>query len=120
MTPVVRCILLWAGLTFVGCSSDRLPSGVYGQRQMEEILWDMMRVDRFSTQYLLKDSAKISVKGETLKLYQEVFRRHHTTKQEFDKSLTYYFNRPDLSRAIFDSIASRATREKESVFKNIQ
>ena len=120
MTSLSRCVILWAGLAYISCSTDRLPKGVYGQRQMEEILWDMMRADRFSAQYLLKDSARISVKAETMKLYQEVFRRHHTTKQEFDKSLAFYFNHPDLSRDIFDSIAARATREKESVFKNIQ
>ena len=102
------CVVLAAG-----CSDkNKIPSGVIGKEEMEKIMWDMMLADQYSANYLVKDSAKINVKLETLKLYEEVFRLHHVSRDDFNKSFAFYQGRPDITRVMFDSLLSRGSRAR--------
>jgi hypothetical protein len=102
------CMLLVAG-----CSEkDKIPSGVIGKEEMEKILWDMMLADQYSANYLIKDSAKVNVKIETLKLYEEVFRLHKVTRDAFRKSYEFYQGRPDITRTMLDSLVARGNRAR--------
>lgn len=95
----------------------RVPAGVYSQEKMEAVLWDMLLADRYSALYLIKDSARINVKQETFKLYEQVFSVHQTNREAFIKSYRYYLNRPDLTKEIYDSLSARATRKREILYK---
>ncbi|MGN6418818.1 MAG: DUF4296 domain-containing protein, partial [Pseudobacter sp.] len=53
---------------------------------------------------------------ETLKLYDQVFQVHKITREEFVKSYKFYLSRPDISKVMFDSIASRANRKREEQY----
>jgi hypothetical protein len=77
---------------------------------MENILWDMIQADQFSAMYLVKDSAHLNIKTENLRLYQEVFRLHQVSREDFRKSFQYYQDRPDLIKTVFDSLLSRGNR----------
>ncbi|MBN9381617.1 MAG: DUF4296 domain-containing protein [Chitinophagaceae bacterium] len=102
------CILLIAG-----CSEkDKIPSGVIDKEEMEKILWDMMLADQYAANYIIKDSSKVNVKMETLKLYEEVFRLHKITRDEFRKSFQFYQGRPDITRVMFDSLVARGNRAR--------
>lgn len=100
--------------------TEKVPSDIIPPQKMENILWDMLLADRYSAQYLLKDSARINVKDETFKLYESVFVVNKTNKTEFVKSYKYYLNRPDLTKTIFDSLSVRANRDRQNMFKNVQ
>ncbi|MDO6429685.1 DUF4296 domain-containing protein [Flavitalea sp. BT771] len=102
------CMLLVAA-----CSEkDKIPSGVIGKEEMEKILWDMMLADQYSANYLVKDSARVNVKMETLKLYEEVFRLHKVSRDEFRKSFQFYQERPDITRTMFDSLLAKGNRAR--------
>jgi hypothetical protein len=102
---------LLAMLLMVGCSDkDNIPPGIISRGEMEKVLWDMVEADQYSSLYLLKDSARINVKTETQKLYQEVFRLHQITREDFRKSFQYYQEHPDLTRSVFDSLLARGNR----------
>src|SRR3954471_5039455 len=108
---VVAGLFLLCVILIAGCSEkDKIPSGVIGKEEMEKVMWDMMLADQYSANYLVKDSAKINVKQETLKLYEEVFRLHHISRDEFSKSYAFYQSRPDIARVLFDSLMARGTR----------
>ncbi len=105
----------------VSCTDTaKVPDGIYPREKMESVLWDMMLADRFSAQFLLKDSAKIDVKLETMKMYNQVFKMNNTTHEEFVKSYKYYLNRPDLTKTIFDSLASRANKNRDELYKYLK
>ena len=109
------CLLLIVGIS---CKdSTKIPSDIFPKDKMEKIMWDMMLADRYSAQFLLKDSATKDVKLETMKLYEQVFQLHHITKQEFIKNYKYYLNRPDLSKVMFDSLSARGTRSRDQMYK---
>ena len=81
--------------------SSKIPSSIIPKDKMEKVLWDMMLADRYSAQYLLRDSASRNVKVETMKLYEQVFQIHKISQAEFVKSFKYYLNRPDITKVIF-------------------
>src|SRR5882757_9981071 len=104
-------------LLAVGCSDkDRVPSGIIPREKMEKILWDMVQADQYISIYLLKDSTRINVKMETLKLYQEVFRLHQVSREDFRKSFKYYQDHPELTRNVFDSLLSRGNRLRTETY----
>ena len=112
------CILLVIGIS---CKdSTKIPSGILSKDKMESVLWDMMLADRYSAQFLLKDSATKDVKLETMKLYEQVFQLHNITREEFVKNYKYYLNRPDISKVIFDSLSARGTRNRDQIYKKFQ
>ncbi len=114
----MRCLIIATLIFFAACThNDRIPDGIIGKEKMEGILWDMIQADRFSSQFLLKDSARIDVKKETLVLYDQVFQVNKVTKEEFIKSYKYYLSRPDITKVILDTLASRANRRKEAVYE---
>jgi len=106
------CIVL-----MVGCSEkDNVPSGVLGKEEMGSIIWDMMQADQYAANYIIKDSAKVNVKMETLKLYEEVFRLHKVTRDEFRKSFQFYQDHPDITRTMFDSLIARGNRMRSESY----
>jgi hypothetical protein len=115
MTRVIFIVLFFL---LTGCVyKSSIPSDIIPPDSMEKVLWDMIQADQFSKLYLLKDSAKTNVKLETVKLYQEIFQIHHTTKEAFQKSYTFYMNRPELTKTIFDSLSVYANKQRDEVFK---
>ena len=117
----MRYLLICLLFFFYACSKkDKIPSDIIGKEKMEFVLWDMIQADRFAAQFLLKDSAKKDIRTETLVLYERVFSLHKISREQFEKSYKYYLSRPDITKVIFDSLATRAQRRKEDVYKSIK
>lgn len=94
----------------IGCSDkNSLPSGILPREAMQNVLWDMIQADQFST-YLAKDSARVNLKMENLRLYEQVFQLNHVSREEFKKSYKYYLDHPDLSQTLFDSLLAMGNR----------
>lgn len=103
----------------VACTDkDKVPSGIIPKVEMEKILWDMIQADQYSMTYLIKDSAHVNVKMETLKLYQQVFQLHKVSREEFRESYQYYLGRPDLTRPLFDSLLAKGNRLRQESYRN--
>lgn len=109
--------LLIAGA--VACTNrNSIPSDVMNQDKMESVMWDMIQADRFSSQFLERDSAaKKDIKTENLKLYERVFQLHKISRDEFIRSFNFYLSRPDLNKVIFDSMSARAERRRAELYK---
>ena len=102
----LTCIVIIAGL-FFSCSQKEKPKpAVLSEKKMAEVMWDLMRADQYVTDFLLRDSTK-NKKTESVKLYEEIFRIHHITADQFKKSLSYYQSDPAYFRPIIDSLARK-------------
>src|SRR5215813_352679 len=101
-------LLLSIGFLFIifSCARKDKHGSILPEKKMRDVMWDMIRADQYATDYLLRDSTK-KRKEESVKLYDEIFRIHKITADEFKKSLAYYSSRPDLLRDIIDSLATR-------------
>jgi len=72
----------------------------------------MAQADQYAALYLAKDSAHVDRKTETLRLYEEVFRLHQVSREEFSKSYQYYLKHPKLNQLLFDSVIMRGARAR--------
>jgi len=87
-----------------GCIKDnKIPKDVIPQNQMRKIMWDLMRADAYVSDFVMKDST-CDKKAESASLYEKIFDIHSTTRETFKKSLAFYQSRPDLFKAISDSL----------------
>jgi len=91
---------------FFSCSKKEKQNGVLPASDMKLVLADMIRADMFIMDFVAKDSTK-NKKNESIKLYEEIFRIHKISKEQFKKSIDYYENHPADFQPILDSLAQR-------------
>jgi len=103
MRSFVLIILI---ISTFGCIRDnKIPEGIIQQNEMRKIMWDFMRADAYVADFIMKDSTR-DRKAESTILYEKIFDIHSTTQEAFKKSLAFYQRRPDLLKAITDSLRS--------------
>lgn len=107
------CMLLFVLVTIHSCGNDRPPSDVLKPDKMQAVLWDVIKADAFTTEFITKDSTKKNAAEENLKLQQQVFAIHHTTKDIFYKSYDYYKTNTPVFKVMLDSMIAQAGRRKD-------
>ena len=107
LIPVVLLTLIFS------CSGKNdLPSGILQPQKMQEVFWDYIRADVYTTNFIKRDSLTIPA-VENLKLQNSIFKIHHITKEEFYKSYIYYSNHKELMTTMIDSMIAKQQREKQ-------
>ena len=100
-----------------GCTNQyKVPGDIMPKEKMEKVLWDMIMADRYATITLSRDSSK-NIKEETFKMYDQIFTINKISRQEFVKSFKYYLDRPDISQVMLDSLATRANRKRDEIYR---
>jgi hypothetical protein len=117
----MRWIAGWLIILIVsGCTDNKkIPPGIIEQPRMEKILWDMMQADRYVASFIVPDRRDDSAvkKEKTAVLYEQVFRLNKISRDDFLKSYKFYLGRPDLTKVMFDSIAARADRQRNEMYR---
>ena len=105
---MIRNILVVATcLFFLGCGKEnKVPQGIIPPATMQVILWDLMRADQFIGGYIVNRDTSVNRITVSLEYYQQIFRIHQVTREEFQKSFAFYRSRPDLFKSIMDSISA--------------
>lgn len=115
-------MLIWIAVIsffWASCSdSNAIPKNIIAKEKMEKVLWDIVQADQFSSEYLKKDSGRMNVKLETMKLYDQVFLIHHITREEFEKSYQFYLDHPDITKPMFDSLSAKANRQRNEMYRH--
>ncbi len=111
------CIVLLSLITFFSCGNkNKIPSGILKPDKMQAVLWDVIKADAFTAEFIKNDSAKDAVE-ENLKLQQQIFSIHHISRQDFYKSYDYYKLHSDQLKVMMDSMIVQAERNKNKNFK---
>jgi len=108
-------------MTLFSCGkSKKPPSTVIQPKEMQSILWDVMRAETLASEIGRKDSS-VDVAIQTKFFSQKVFSIHKTDSATFNKSYNWYLKHPDVLTIIFDSLYVQKEREKnlESRKKNV-
>lgn len=98
------------------CANEASSEGILSKNKMELVLWDFIKADVFTEQFIKKDSLK-NAAVENMKLQQQIFEIHKVTREEFYKSYTYYTNRTDLMKTILDSITVKGERSRSEMIR---
>jgi len=111
-------LILYVSLLIAGCKSrDPIPNNVLPQKEMQVVVWDMMRVDQFLTDYVLPKDSSLNRRTESIKLYQQVFTIHKISKEEFQRSFSFYRSHPALLKVIMDSLSKLSTAAPTEIIK---
>lgn len=91
----------------MGCGQKReVPAGVLPRVQMQAVLWDLMRADQFLMDYVFRKDSALDKLTESQRYYQYIFAQHKISKEQFEKSFSWYQDHPTIFRALLDSIAA--------------
>lgn len=105
-------IVLFGLVILFSCGQkNTVPSGILKPAKMQIILWDVLRADAFTYEFVTKDSSK-KPEAENVKLQQQIFAVHKISKDEFYKSFEFYNAHPGLMQPLLDSLINKATRDK--------
>jgi hypothetical protein len=98
------------------CSDNNLPRGILSQEKMELMLWEQMKTDAFTKEFISKDSSK-NLALENIKLQQKLFAKYKIDKDEFYDSYEYYLKHDALMKDVLDSIVAKQTRIHQKEFE---
>jgi hypothetical protein len=98
------------------CSDNNLPRDILSHEKMETILWEQMKLDAFTREFILKDSSK-NLQVENIKLQQKLFAEYKIDKEIFYKSYQYYLKHENLLKDVLDSIEAKQTRIHQKEFE---
>lgn len=93
------------------CSGDSLPKEIIPPKKMQDVFWDYLRADVYTTDFIVADSTK-NAATENIRLQNIVFTNHKVSKQQFYKSYDYYLEHPELMTSLLDSMMSIQNRWK--------
>ena len=97
------CVLYLLG---TACKKkNAVPGGIIQQKQMQAIMWDMMRADQFVTDYIINRNPGANRAAESFRYYQQIFAMHKVSRDQFENSFTWYNDHPDMFKEIMDSVA---------------
>lgn len=104
-------IFFLATLMITACG-DGVPNGVLSKKKMEKVLWEVMQGSEFANGYIYYRYPQLNRAAINNTLLDEIFKTNKITKKEFNKSLEYYQNHPDLLMVMMDSIQAKKSRER--------
>ena len=107
----IICFILFS------CSGkNEVPPGIIQQKEMQNILWDVIRAQALSGEMARRDSS-INEIAETQLMTRKVFEIHNVTPSAFDLSYAWYTSHPEMMRIIFDSMNSQNQRQNDLKLK---
>jgi hypothetical protein len=95
------------------CSSGSLPAKVLAPEKMKAVLWDYIKAESFTNEFIGKDSTK-NLALENVKLQKAIFAKHHVTREEFYTSYYYYQDHPNQMQVLLDSMIVETRRKYDA------
>ncbi len=91
-------------LLAASCHQSKTPKNILPKEKIKAVMWDMMLADHYLTDNIFSKDTSLNRSEESIKLYQQVFYIHKTTKEEFYQSLDHYKSKPEELKILFDSL----------------
>jgi hypothetical protein len=102
-------IFILASLYFFSACTKKIP--ILEPAKMQAVMWDVIQLEAYSQLIVAPDSMKMNPKKNAL-LQQKIFSLHGVSKDQYYKSYEYYSAHPEMMRIIFDSITTKADRNR--------
>lgn len=114
MNRIFFCILFFS---LMACSNkNKVPKSILPQQQMQSVLYDIIRADMMVNTMSARDTS-LDKFAKNTELYQQIFKIHGITKEQFKRSINYYRTHPAIMQTTFDSLYARASRTIDTTVK---
>ena len=114
------CIFLFALIVLNSCGNkDEIPRGILKPDKMQTVLWDVIKADVFTTEFIKNDTTK-NAAVENLKLQQQIFAIHKISKADFYNSYDYYQTNTTVFKTMLDSLIKKMGRNKNFNTQTLQ
>ena len=86
---MIRVFIFLFGIVILNScgNKDEIPAGILKPEKMQVVLWDVIKAEAFTADFIKKDSSKNAV-AENLKLQQQIFAIHKISKADFYSSFS--------------------------------
>jgi hypothetical protein len=112
-----RTLINFLLLVLASCSSSPVPKGILTPDKMQQVMYDLIRIDEFINGFVIKDTL-VDIKKKRSELYEEAFKVNKTTRKEFFLSYKYYQQHPDIQKGLYDSLYESINRKKVPMEKS--
>jgi hypothetical protein len=109
-------LLIIISVMLFSCSDNNLPRGILSPEKMEIMLWEQMKADAFTKEFISKDPSK-NLTIENIQLQQKLFAKYKIDKENFYNSYQYYLKHDALMKDVLDSIVTKQTRIHQKEFE---
>ncbi|MGB4775616.1 MAG: DUF4296 domain-containing protein [Daejeonella sp.] len=111
-------LFLFTTILLSACNqNDTTPKGVIDPQKMTAVLTDIHLVDGYISSSPQTDTL---VQNNSV-LYQNVYKKYHINKSQFDKSIKYYSAKPVLLDSIYSKVLlALEKKEKQEQKKTIK
>ena len=104
------CLLLILQLS--GCKGkDEIPARVLTQARMQKVMWEIFQADYYTEQFVRTDTLR-NARLENAQMQEQIFKRHGTTRIQYEKSYVFYSDRPDLMKILMDSLTAAGEHQR--------
>ena len=108
-------ILLPAFFFIAACNLPGL-GGEMSIDEMKVVMWDMMKADELNNLLATKDTG-FAAKKMNFAYYEQVFKLHNISREQFYRSLKYYESHPPEMKILIDSLDLYAARERNKLYQ---
>lgn len=105
----------WLIIVFLFAACSNKPE-ILSPEKMQPVLWDFIRADVYTREFIAKDSSQ-NAKYEHALMLRKIFAKHKTTRDEFFRSYDYYLKNPSELTPIFDSLISKQSKRTRPKLK---
>ncbi len=103
-------ILIFVLFLFSCGSKDTPPKDLIQPKEMQTVLWDVIRAQYVASEMAKSDST-INTEAQTKILSDKALAIHQLSEEEFNKSYQWYVEHPKILQTIFDSLQVQKQRE---------
>ncbi len=96
-------------LMLLACNNNNLPKGILKPEKMQQVLFNVMQADELVNVKFTADTS-LNRLSESVELYQNVFKIHRISADDFKRSFTFYQNHPEQLKPILDSLQKTTQR----------
>lgn len=111
MRTFIFCLFSVVTIFIFSCKTKNKKMEVLPFDTMKVVIWDLLNANEWNNTLIIKDSSLIKSKNN-LKLFQQVFYIHHTSKEQFYYSYQFYEQHPDKLKALMDTISTYGPRQR--------
>lgn len=114
MRRCVKVVAVLLAFIMASCKSGPEKGILLDKAKMQAVLWDMLQAEAFTQNFIRKDSSKNEVL-EVAVLQKKILELHKVSREDFIASYDYYSARPEVMKAILDSVSAKAERDRSKI-----